>query len=968
MNRIERVVAKEISRKVEPLTPQESTYVYGKMGKVPIVDMIESLPNLVEWNVLDDRMKLHTLRNVLAGELHTITAKYGDHRTQPTKEDPLRTPYYNLIFPWLGQCYQVFGREKFARRIKKGKIDSMVRELREKNLLQPHTDLDSSWISVASSTGNTPNLWQYDQGLQMLEQMREIAKGKDWALVKDQLNSLQLDQDKKLKRHHGFIDSDILVRMPSGTELVLLDKIMGSKATLVTDETGTNTKAGASGRHTSLKGPLGHVRTEVEKGIMPKLDGLDDVEDAKEAKLRYETGEYWDSEYIKAQTELWINDQRSKDPERRLTLVVTAGGKTNIGWDVGGLSFNDALELRRKYGGEDGMGILITVDDCQGRLEERQIKDIVEKKVRIDITGSKYYEGGMFSAFSYIPKEYAELARDYILQNGMPAGLSEYVSQSDMAELLFSGEESRFKNLINNPALDKRYLGLYVEQFEKRHNGLKAELQKLSDIPDIFSVLKWQAPIEAIEKYAPVTLRDKSESQTRVRTFVNSFRDYLPALYADKNDHNWLHKVINGHTWKVELLEELPWNVLKPKSELLMPIRVYVDGKMLSEKEMRAVQKKMGQLGKSGKMVQLGQYVAGANVIRVAPGFMTEIGIRRQNFEPELISYKDKLCSVIGEKLQEVMEEKLMNMEPRSSETGLWSHEGRVEWRWWAAQARDRVAHVAELNGVEQKIQQIVEMYEGMLMSDDLKPVVLLSFKNTAALDIIYQAWVKSGRGQNNLYLAHNLRGEKDAEYLPIVYVDHPYALIGKDGETVKPTSEDVYSTIIKTLRMYPYTHLYLWGSGEEIQQRLIDAGYDEKRFTVIEKRAPLTDFEKANPTWYKSTEPVSFDDAQVINDQHKGNQTKALIKYFSDLYHDKYFALVRGNNPRQDAREHTAPINIGRGRNILGFHPTYCLNQEEILEWVLRLDLPETKEYIDWLKKAYGEMCAMEREIVWEK
>jgi hypothetical protein len=188
---------------------------------------------------------------------------------------------------------------------------------------------------------------------------------------------------------------------------------------------------------------------------------------------------------------------------------------------------------------------------------------------------------------------------------------------------------------------------------------------------------------------------------------------------------------------------------------------------------------------------------------------------------------------------------------------------------------------------------------------------------------------------------------------------------LDKNGKRI-PKGMNVYNTLIKTLQTYPYTKLYIWGAGDELVEELVEAGHDG-RFVVCSHRATPTRFEQNYPHWYKRRRIFLGDDGQDINQRHKGDQTRDIIEYFMRVYHDKFFALVRGNNPRQQNREHTSPINISRDSYFLGFHPTYVLTEEEVRLWVQLNDLPDTKKYFDWLKKAGEGACGIETTLVWE-
>jgi len=404
---------------------------------LPIGEQLEALPNLSLWNNFTDEQKMSTMKTMSTNDVYILMAGYGDHRTKPKSSDSIRTPYGNMIPPWMGLYRRVFGKERFNLGMAQGKLDSMVKELRSRSgAMKPGLDLESEWISLAASTGSTQNLWQYNESLLIMELIQEkIAAGNSWNEIKSDLNTLISEQNQRLKRAFGLPADGVIVRSQSGSESPLLDGLFGSKATWMMDEAGTSTWAASSARHTTPEGWMGHRHAlDPITGLMPELAGLEEVRDASESKVRTTEGKYRNSQDLKNDAERWIVENRASDTDCRLTLTVVMGGKTGLGHNVGALSIEDAVSLRSKY----GEGILITVDAAQARLETREIEKLVKLGVRIDFTGSKYLEGPMFSEFSYIPPEYADFAKETVDKSGLKilSGLSEYFTQSDLIELL----------------------------------------------------------------------------------------------------------------------------------------------------------------------------------------------------------------------------------------------------------------------------------------------------------------------------------------------------------------------------------------------------------------------------------------------------------------------------------------------------------------------------------------------------
>ena len=927
---------------------------------------METLPSLVDWKEWDPAKKLEKVREILSRELWEIQGGYTDDRAIGTKASKgAKNKYHTFVTPWLGQCYREFGKEKFDAMMVMGQIDPMVREMRERGVLKPGLDLKSEVISVASSTGSTQYLWQYDQGLQVLEKMREVAsKSDDWAIVKEALQKIQDEQSKRIKYYHGFAESDVIVRMQSGSDLPLLNALTGSRAAQITAETGTASLAAARARNTSQKGVFGHARVADMDGMMPELVGFESVEDAVEIQLREPTGEPLDPMFVRAQTELWIQQIREKFPDCRITLGVTAGGKTGLDWrgrakqeqqkvgepQKGGLQIGDALELRTKYGGKDGLNVLIAVDNAQGRLDRDEITKLKKLGVMIDGTGSKVLEGPIYSAYRYFPPEYVNLiranVRDNLSNHDYLKGLSEYVTQSDMSELL--GDE------------------------------LMAEIgDRLNDIPDIFSVLKWESPLRTVEEY---TLEDSARAKIIIRDFVNLLNRKMDKLGTSKVDGKIQRKLINGHTWEIERLDEIRGQVINPHSELLMPFRIKVDGIYLKEPEMRAIHKSMAEPGESGRMVNIGQYVSGANVLRIAPGMMSEIGLCRADV---VLNYGNELSDIIVGKLEEVMESRLKLLKEDKRRKKDWNESFRLEWEEGISQEAYKLMEecVGKENlSVFEKVDKIVGFFAGQFRSGEIMPIQLLSGKSAAALDLMYLAWERSGRGeyQEAYFIDHwgqriEIRPEHLPEDLPIVFVDHPYVLKkekDKEKETGKvediKIEDSVYAVLCASLKRYPHTHLDIWGAGETIVKELEAAGLSG-RYTPHSEMSDLTDYEKENLEWYWHLEEVNGEEeGREINEQHKGVATDLMIEYFMNKYKGKVLGIGRGVRPgQQPDRKDTLPINVSQNLDFIGLHLLASLSEDEIAEWTRMQDVPTAKISIDWLKRALIR-CGLDQRFEW--
>lgn len=894
----------------ESLVIRSKNILHGYTS-LPIYDGIAGLPNLSEWKSFNEGKKLTELRKVLSGELYQIFARYGDDRNNPTADsDGLRNKYHTFIPPWLGQYYNEFGKEKYDAAMKKGLVDPMVVELREKGVLKPGLDPKGEVINVAASTGNTQYLWQYDQGLQLLEEMREIAKGDNWKKIKRKMHKLLKNQDKRLKNELGFYSDDILLRMQSGSDIPLLNALFGSKASQITNETGAASLIAASARDTSKQGGFGHARSLGADGLPNKLKGMEHVNDAIELEMRKKNGETLSSELVRDQTENWIEKERAKNPGCRLTLGVTAGGKTGLEWRgrrgrkggvdhlQGGLQFDDALALRAQYGGLNGLDILISVDNSQGRLSRSDIAYLKSQNVMIFGTGSKIVEGPAYSAYAYIPPQYKELALKTVSKNPeMIEGLAEYVTRGDLRELL----------------------------------GDKL-VEPLFDLPDILSLLKWQSAVVTMEKFANL---DQGSVATKVRDLMNNIETKMKLCSTEIRDRKRQAKIINNHTWEVVVNDEITDYEMNPMFELMMPFRIKVDGRYLKEKDLREIHKAMSLPGESGQMINIGQYVSGANVLRIAPGMMTAIGM----CEAEVaINYSNEISDAISIKLQEVMETRLQNLSENSNDH-CWSDKNRLEWE--EVRSKDVYLKVQEVarqsyESLNKKVDAMVEVYAEMLQDEQVEPVALISGKNVAALELIYRSWEASER-----------QGE-----MQVAFVDQSYILVGQSGKDIK-AEDSVYGVLLKSFERYPKTHLNIYGCTEYLSKYLKDHGVDESRYKICSIEEPKTNFERIYPEWYLDLEKIDADRAMQINERHKGFHTDQMLHDLINKYEGKNLAIVRGLGQKiQWGREHTLPISVSDNLDFLGIHPLVGFTEDEIKDWISSLDLPRVKNYIDWLKE----------------
>lgn len=919
--------------KSEPLATRSHSILLA-YDSLPIAEGIAALPDLSNWMNWNDDRKLVEIRKALSGELYQIYSKYCDERNEPTSDSNFtKNKYHIFIPPWLGEYYRIYGKENFDKEISKGKVDPMVRELRNKKLLKDGLDPKSELISWSSSTGNTQYLSQYDQGLQMLEKMRLIVEGNNWDEVKVELINLIVEQDKSLKFDLGYSEDDIWVRMQSGTDLPLLNGLFGSYASQITNETGTASWAAASFRHISTKSPTGHRRKKGDDGLTKKLPGYEKFPDAIELEMRKSNGDTLDSELIKDETIRWIEKHRNENPGCRLTLGVTAGGKTGLEWrgkkgrrggvdDVqGGLQFDDALELRRMYGGKDGMGILIVVDNSQGRLSRDEISYLKTQQVIIHGTGSKVPEGPGFSAYAYIPKEFKKLIQQTL--NDHPElldGLSEYVTQSDM------------RDLLNGIGIDG-----------------KPALNKLSDMPDVFSALKWEPVRDTLEKIAKL---DSVELKTKVRDFVGMIEEKMtnistelveiPNQTSKLKEYKRQPKVINGHTWEVVLNNEIKDDFMDPQFEMLLPFRIKIDGKFLKEAEYREIHKLMSWPGESGQMVNIGQYVAGANVLRIAPGMMTELGL--VNAEVSLNYMNDLSNSVVG-KLGEVMEGMLKKSNIDKAGYG-WTELNRLNLE--EIISRNVFLQVEETkknDSLKEKVEGVVKVYSNLFREQNIMPIVLVSGKNLASLDLIYKSWEASGR-------------EGD---LQVAFVDHPYILIDKNGKNIRDYNDSAYGMLLKTLTKYPKCHLNIYGITDELRKLLTDSEIDSSKYTVSSKQYSYTRFEMSNPRWYHDVWSVDPDTASAINERHKGIYTDQMIHELCLKYSNFNVAICRGNRAgQQKGREHTLPLSVSDNFDFLGAHILTAFTEDEINQLIVNNDIPRLEEYIDWLKEVQ-KVCGLD-------
>lgn len=536
----------------------------------------------------------------------------------------------------------------------------------------------------------------------------------------------------------------------------------------------------------------------------------------------------------------------------------------------------------------------------------------------IDCTGSKVFEGPMYSALRYIPKEYLDLAKEYVEANPeCLESLGEYVTQSDLRQLL--GDK-----LVSS----------------------------LPDLPDVFSVLKWETPLVTMERFGPNTPSQIVDSQRLVREFVRDLQVEMVAV---------TEKTVNDHVWKVRFLNELDRVKVNSKFDLLNSFQIFVDGKQLGEKELKEIHQAMSEPGESGIMFNIGQFVGGANVLRLAPGMMSEIGLRSA---PKTVRYGQELSKMVARKMSEVMEARLESIRPAVLKESGWSDRERIEWEERLSQTAYRrmqeIVKDPEKKGVAYKVDQIVDLYGGVLKSSDILPVALVSGKNLAAFDLLYLSWERSGRGKN--YEGH------EAEDLPVVFVDHPYVDINIKGKKYRQNETSVYTTLLKTITDYPHTKLYIYGATEGLIRLLEQTNIPADRYAIFSRVERRTPFEEQNPEWYKDASKVSDEEAILLNERYKGMPTDRFIHDFMQMHIDKTIAICRGNRPgQQDGREATFPINVSDKFDFLGFHLLTGLNEDEIIEWMRISKLKNVSSYRDWLEEV-RKSCGLDQRFSWVK
>jgi hypothetical protein len=965
---------KKVEKK-RPLTRLEQTqHVLGEMKHLKIAERAKNRPDWSGWDTFKDHEKLSATQEMLQRAVVDWMLDFVDHRGVPSEKDELRLPYHNPPVAVPELFLRKYGLVAFDKAMQKGNLYAMVAKLAADKHLKPGIDLEDSFLSVAASTGSTPTLWQHAQMLNKLIECRLVVKkNRDWEDSSAKLEMLISEQEEilwkvyGLERKGGWRDG-VLMRSQSGTDSMLANALFGIDACALMDEGATGGQLAASGRHpskTPIRGGKEReedvVEGEKEKGWYKKLKGLEALSDASEFEFRTSEGNLADQAHRARRTEEWVVARfdeiekkqaqaklKGKYTPSRAMLSVTLGSKTNQGLDFSQLS--EALRLRDKYGEGTKQRLIIEVDASQGRLTHEQMQYLLTLGVIIDLTGSKTDEGPMFSAIRYIPNSLAVIAQQETQaalesNSDFLMGLGEYYTRGDMKALL--GEKLA---------------------------------QHFPDIPNTVSLLKWEPVVQAKLLEQRRSVDEKAIFPGLVYDLRRSLVGKLDKCGMERTEKGWLPKQINGHSWEIEVLDEHTPHLDNPRMNTSIPFRVLIDGKVMKEDVMKWLRDEMGNPGTSGYMVQIGQYVAKADVDRFAYGLMTETSLVEAFSRNDPHTFMEGLNNRLVDKLTEVIELKLSELPMLSrfiddKEVHVLSDREQQYWLLYGAELNAKLEEKLGVGTPELKLLACEQATYQILRDPSIMPVVFVSGKSALNLKVTYEAhmrvWKERLAADALLYDEWKKQpqlpprpGVKKVEFIPLkvesltlAFVDHPYILKGKDGNDIDIDQSD-YAVLVNSLKQYEHTQLCLWEVSPKLEAHLKEKDVLD-RCTICSRppeKPGMLKAEYLHPKWYKHYDQLALEDVEGLNLSYKTKPTEKMIKFFTRLAQtqNKRCMIVRGVGRRKERKDDkTLFLDVAQTGTFLGLHPLLYMTEEDVAALNMTVDMPVNPMHWDHLKEA---------------
>lgn len=883
-----------------------------------------NLPDVSNWDELPDKEKLLLTKQLLEKPLWLISEQMGDKRTRGVGHNPLVTPYGNLIMPWPEELLKHLDARDFIERMGRRQLDEMILELGGAGKLLSGQDADDQYLELGSSTGATPSLRQYYFGLKMKQAMSQAVDSADtWQEVSEKLRQMPGKIIEQLKEIYNLPEGVKVLFTQSGTEAELLLSLFGVEAAQFFNETGSATEAALAGRHPSSVTWRGVITDETQK-----IAGMEKIDDPQEIKLRSGKGDIKEPAVIKREVEEWIIVKQQENSQKRLAIHVIAGGsKTGLAVqgervNVGGLRIQDAEWLRDKYGGKSGNGIIVVVDLAQNRLDFGEAAKLLAKKMLVNITGSKFPGGAMFSHAMLVPPELVTVMQAWVKENGIPDGLKDYLTKGDLAD-----------------ALDDKLM------------------PGLPDFPDIPSMCKWAEAIPVMKEYKAMVndWRSKLDFQTAVYDFMNLFRRKI-GQQNQKSPINWRVEWLNKRNpWQYQLEESIGLQALKS-------FFVVVEGRRLSVAEIKELYGHLSDY-RDGQGIHLGQAVEideefQEAVLRIAPSMEFLLRMRyernRENFD-----YEKKVADRLAVKLAQVIEGGYIAatpaLTPLAEKPALWS-------KWVSDNNAIFETALKQCTTMEQKLRLSVSMLAQMWKGGRVAPVVVASGKSAAVLETAFLALAESG-----------LKGE-----LPIALVDHPY--MERETRNTFRAMLLRYQALGEELGIKP--HLYVFAAGEAMK-RFIEDEAIKPLVTVVSEAPDPHPHVTEDPQWMKHLsaanmtfaefnlmEKAEFERRQALakelNEHYKGKPTRELIDFFKTKASAKKQSaqFLRGIARRQQFREAELLIKLPQSKTFFSFHPLIGFTEKDMIEFIKEHLILQGTEYDPFKEVADSLRCGLDLEF----
>lgn len=609
--------------------------IWRLVKQVPVNKLVGRVGTLEKFGMLRGREKLRWMaRELKDNQLWVLLSARSDERGRPQGKKGLVAKYHNLIVPWIEELIPFAQQKGFnvEQILRDGEVDELIQLAGDEGYLATlERKPDRGYIEMGASTGSTPSLNGYYEGLKAKQKLQieldrvlsETGTGdQGWSEYASRVEELIKRQKQEIRDTLLLPREVATITTPSGTDAELLPyALLGIEESAYTDETGSATGKALSGEEISNVSWMGH------EGLEGRIKGYEQVKPAKMIKLR-EQGKPRDYSEILTETEAWlteVEDSVAEGEKKRVALHVTAGSKTNLGWELGGLRVEDAITLRDRYANQPGrkLEIVIIVDAAQSRQSRADTLWMLDQDLIVNMTGSKYFGGAMFSHLMLVPKKYQEMMREYVRQQGdVPAGLEHYLVQGDLVEIL-----------------------------------VPEQMRNLLDVPSYVSYLKWATAKPGLEQHIQNT--DGVISEATLRFLASDMRQMLASMVEAEAS-----AIINKSAlppaqqyqqlpemelrWKIKFLEE--HGLIRQGSgfEALAPFEIEVDGRAMTEEEIKDIYKIISEHGLHlGQPVDLG----GRFVMRFAPS-SSELAYMAEN-----PSYRFKLYQEMAKRLVNATEE-----------------------------------------------------------------------------------------------------------------------------------------------------------------------------------------------------------------------------------------------------------------------------------------------------------------------